>query len=284
MNHGQREKVLIENGHPAIIDRDTWNKVQEKIDERAKHFRINRHADETFDPYKKFKLLTGFIKCPYCGSNYVTKINHYNGKQSKRFMVCALNKGAKSCQSENYPEDVFEKIIVELIKKLKANRTYFKNYLEEIFGAKLDEDKEKVLNKNDRKIDELKKKLESLKDKNGDYYDDIRDSIISEITALTKDKLIIQNEQLVTENAETRIRSIMVCLDNIDTSSDFKDLNYRDLFTNAVIVNKGLIYFIIGNGDMNRYPLNPKLLFQSVISYKVRLTTINTTYGIVINK
>ncbi|NLV29019.1 MAG: hypothetical protein GXY57_02525 [Erysipelotrichaceae bacterium] len=49
-------------------------------------------------------------------------------------------------------------------------------------------------------------------------------------------------------------------------------------------MDKGLIYFIIGNGSMKKYPLKPKLIYQTTVSYKVRITTFQTTFGVIINK
>lgn len=49
------------------------------------------------------------------------------------------------------------------------------------------------------------------------------------------------------------------------------------------IVSKELIYFIVGNGEIDNPPLNPKLLFTSSIEYKVRKSLFDTTFGILIS-
>ena len=63
-----------------------------------------------------------------------------------------------------------------------------------------------------------------------------------------------------------------------------EDPLFRTIFSKAVIVNKKLIYFIVGNGDMKSYPIRPKMLFKTNISYRVRETYFDTLGGIIINK
>lgn len=77
-NHGQRDQFLVKNAHPKIIDRVTWDKVQKRINALAKQYNIKTYDDGTFteDTFHRIAY-TQFIKCPYCGSYYQHKINHY---------------------------------------------------------------------------------------------------------------------------------------------------------------------------------------------------------------
>lgn len=50
-NEGQVEQYYVENLHPTIIDRETWNAVQEELKRR------NRLSDE-----KKEKVVTSYLK------------------------------------------------------------------------------------------------------------------------------------------------------------------------------------------------------------------------------
>lgn len=279
LNYGDKEQMLVSNGHPAIIDRELWNKVQSLMDEKAQHFNVRSHRDENYDPLKNFTTFTGFIKCPYCGKNYVTKLNHYNGRPSNRHLQCSSNRASKRCSSENYPVDAFEKLIRELIKTLKANKDILKNYLVQGFESKQLETTEL-----DNRINELKKKLYDTKDSLDEYTEGLKNALFEEITKLTKEKVAIQNANLTAENQESRIRKIMSALNDIDINEPWNDPLFRTIFSKSIIVNKKLIYFIIGNGDMKSYPVRPKLLFKTNISYRVRETYFDTLGGIIINK
>ena len=279
LNYGDKEQMLVSNGHPAIVDRDLWDKVQSLMDEKAKHFNVRSHRDDNYDPVKNFTTFTGFIKCPYCGKNYVTKLNHYNGRPSNRHLQCSSNRASKRCSSENYPVDAFEKLIRELIKTLKANKDILKNYLVQGFESKQLETTEL-----DNKINELKKKLYDTKDSLDEYTEGLRNALFEEITKLTREKVAIQNANLTAENQESRIRKILSALDDIDINEPWNDPLFRTIFSKAVIVNKKLIYFIVGNGDMKSYPVRPKMLFKTNISYRVRETYFDTLGGIIINK
>ena len=76
----------------------------------------------------------------------------------------------------------------------------------------------------------------------------------------------------------------MSALDDIDINEPWNDPLFRTIFSKAVIVNKKLIYFIVGNGDMKSYPVRSKMLFKTNISYRVRETYFDTLGGIIINK
>ena len=279
INYGEKEQMLVSNGHPPIIDRENWNKVQSLLDEKAQKFNVHSHRDDNYDPLKNYTTFTGFIKCPYCGKNYITKLNHYNGRPTNRHLQCASNRASKRCNSENYPVDAFEKLIRELIKVLKANKDFLKSYLAHGF-----ESTQKETTKLDDKINELKKKLYETKDSFDEYSEGLRNALFEEITILTKEKVAIQNANLTAENQESRIRKIMAALNDIDINEPWNDPLFRTIFSKAVIVNKRLIYFIIGNGDMKSYPVRPKLLFKTNISYRVRETYFDTLGGIIINK
>ena len=66
--------------------------------------------------------------------------------------------------------------------------------------------------------------------------------------------------------------------------NDFKESNFRELFSKAIIVNKKLVYFIIGNPEMDKYPIKPNLRFKGNIRYTIRITEFNTNFGIIINR
>lgn len=73
----------------------------------------------------------------------------------------------------------------------------------------------------------------------------------------------------------------MLCLPN--EIEDVETINFKSIFAKAVIVDKGLIYFIVGNGDMGNLPLRPDLYFKSSTEYKIRKSVFTTQFGLLIN-
>ena len=106
----------------------------------------------------------------------------------------------------------------------------------------------------------------------------------SEIAKLTKKKLILQNESLTSESVEARVDKIIKAIKIVPNDGEsIKGIDFKEIFTNAVIVNKKLIYFIIGD-SVDKYPLKPSFRFKGNVKYRIRITDFNTSFGILINR
>lgn len=103
VNHGQLPKYRVEESHDAIIDLETWQKVQEEMQRRRN--KIKRKADPVVSPFK------GKIKCGCCGKSYLRKDHAY-----RPHWVCATysRKGKNGCPSKRIDEGELMKILEEL--------------------------------------------------------------------------------------------------------------------------------------------------------------------------
>ena len=111
VNHGELPKYHVEESHDAIIDLETWNKVQEEMKRRRERIKWNK--DRVDSPLK------GKIKCGCCGKNYLRKAYAY-----RTFWVCATytRKGKDGCSSKRIDEGELFKIIEELKIKIDSIR------------------------------------------------------------------------------------------------------------------------------------------------------------------
>lgn len=109
VNHGELPKYHVEESHDAIIDLETWNKVQEEMKRRRE--RIKWKKDRVDSPLK------GKIKCGCCGKNYLRKAYAY-----RTFWICATyaRKGKDGCLSKRIDEGELFKIIEELKIKIDS--------------------------------------------------------------------------------------------------------------------------------------------------------------------
>jgi hypothetical protein len=93
INRGQRAKYLIENNHPAIIDRKDW--------EAAQQIRESRR--------KKAYPLSSMLRCPFCGAS-LTRVVH-----ERRWVswICAtyLRKGKAKCPGMRIADGVLQEIV-----------------------------------------------------------------------------------------------------------------------------------------------------------------------------
>ncbi len=284
-NHGQKKQYLIEGGHPAIIDKETFNRVQDTMEKKRKQYKLRTYENtENYNPEYIRSQYTGFFLCPHCGKNYVIKTNHYNGVATKKFLTCNSNMINKTCKSENYPLDTVKEMMGKQIKILKSNIFAFKEALKDVFKPSLEDNHDEEINAINGQIEDLRNKYETIKDFQDDYFTAIKNDIVVKINELVEQRTALQNQIVSKEEYDQRINNLLDAVKSFpDEYEGIGDTNYRSIFSNAVVVNKDLIYFIIGNSDI-KLPLKPKLLFKSSIEYKVRLTTFTTQFGILINK
>ena len=101
--------VRVQNAWPAIVDKDTFDRVQDKIKERTP---ASLHPKRVASRY----LLSGLAKCGHCGKVLVG----HDAKSGKfTYYVCGtlLKKGASSCPAHYLNSKTFETAVIDKIKE-----------------------------------------------------------------------------------------------------------------------------------------------------------------------
>ena len=180
---------------------------------------------------------------------------------------------------------MFKKIVLKQIKILKGNVDLFKEALYEDFQDANKESRESEIKALDKQISELRDEFSKIEHLFDDFYIDMKKGLVDKIGELTKKKVCLQNESITAGSIDMKVANIIKMLKNIPNEiNDFKESNFRELFSKAIIVNKKLVYFIIGNPEMDKYPIKPNLRFKGNIRYTIRITEFNTNFGIIINR
>lgn len=161
--------IDLPNSVPAIIDEETWQRVQA------------RHKDNKPAPRKKQKRLyplTGKIYCAKCGAHM-----HGNMKTDARYnkaytyYSCANKKGNKTCDCRNIRKDELEAFCVREIKKHILNDEAIKQIADHIAAivGKAPDDVRNEINKLSRRRKELAEAIKKLVKKNalGEMPDDV---------------------------------------------------------------------------------------------------------------
>ena len=104
VNHGELPKYHALGTHEAIIDLDTFNRVQEELARRAAHFH-SRPAPEAPYPF------TSLIVCGKCRKNYRRKVT-----ATGPVWICATfnTKGKAACPSKQIPESTLEAVTADI--------------------------------------------------------------------------------------------------------------------------------------------------------------------------
>ena len=97
--------IIVEGMHEAIIDRDTYDIVQEKVKSRKRA-----------DAWGNFSLFAGLLKCGQCGSTM--NIRRANQKGNDRIYTCSrYNKYGKAhCTQHRIKYDTLYGIVLEQIR------------------------------------------------------------------------------------------------------------------------------------------------------------------------
>lgn len=97
--------IIVEGMHEAIIDRDTYDIVQEKVKSRKRA-----------DAWGNFSLFAGLVKCGQCGSTM--NIRRANQKGNDRIYTCSrYNKyGVAHCTQHRIKYDTLYGIVLEQIR------------------------------------------------------------------------------------------------------------------------------------------------------------------------
>lgn len=169
----------LENAVPAIVDLETWNKVQ------ARHAE-NKPAPRESKKTKRLYPLTGKTFCSKCGGNLhgQHKADHrYNTGNEYTYYSCSNKKGNKTCDLKNIRKDELEAYCVQQIKQYILNEDAMLRIAEhivDIIGNAPDDVKNKI-----RKLSRRRKELagyvkELLKEK---LAGNISADILQEMTA-----------------------------------------------------------------------------------------------------
>lgn len=122
-NAGELRKVYVKGSHDAIIDRHTFQVVQDEIKRRSlRQAEIMAHRNASHE--NSTKLFTGLVQCGCCKSAYIRK--YTNAKSGDRpIWICnqAFKYGKAACSSQRIPEAILIEKTREVLGIDELDRT-----------------------------------------------------------------------------------------------------------------------------------------------------------------
>ncbi|HEX2986054.1 MAG TPA: recombinase family protein [Caproiciproducens sp.] len=107
--------IRIPGGVPAIVDKDTWATVQQKM--KSNFRKAGRNMA------KAQYLLSGKLFCGHCGAAMTGEARRYKGKYEYFYYVCSNAKRTKSCDKKPIDRDIIEKAVIDKInEKIFSNK------------------------------------------------------------------------------------------------------------------------------------------------------------------
>lgn len=121
-NNGERPKYYVENNHPAIIDRNTFNRVQEEMARRSGKRKVKFVGTKTEQgKYSSKYALTELLICGECSTPY-RRCTWTTREKTKKVVWRCINRldyGKKYCKhSPSIEESVLQNAIMDAILKM----------------------------------------------------------------------------------------------------------------------------------------------------------------------
>ncbi|MBP3447631.1 MAG: recombinase family protein [Clostridia bacterium] len=150
--HNPEEKHLIfENTHEAIIDVDTWERVQELRKNKRRPTRTG-----------KSNMFSGIAYCADCGQKLYYCTSKYFESRQDHFVCSTSRKGKENCSTHFIRATILEQGVLAHLKYVIGTVASYENQFRKVLGAKQKAEvkkelsaKKKLLSKSESRIKEL---------------------------------------------------------------------------------------------------------------------------------
>lgn len=130
LNEGELPMYYIQDCHEAVVDRGTFQWVQEEIKRR-------RAEGHTAHPGIKTYCFTNKIFCGECGRTYTRQTNRYKVMPPCVYWTCKTKKiKGESCGSKNLPDEELKKAVAQALGLPEFDEKIFTEQVEKIVSVK----------------------------------------------------------------------------------------------------------------------------------------------------
>lgn len=182
--------IIVKNTHEAIIDRETWDKVQDLQKRRVRNLDFDANIN----------IFAGFLKCGECGRSFVKKARASIHREKMIYYYCGtyVRSGRQYCTPHAIFYLVFEKIILE---DLKVIIQHINNIYEIVQQNQKAINTEKHRNDSEKNYFSIElKKVQRLKKA---VYEDYRSNLLSKEEFITYQQEYREKEELLQKQLES---------------------------------------------------------------------------------
>lgn len=139
-NHGERPMYLVTDHHEPIIDRDTYNRVQQELARRSSKRKVSDKTVTEQGKYSSKYALTELLICGHCGTPYRRTTWAARGKKQIVWRcISRLEHGKKYCpDSPTIKEEQLHKAIIYAINNYYSCRNDIARILKTNIGSVLE--------------------------------------------------------------------------------------------------------------------------------------------------
>ncbi|HEL2264244.1 TPA: recombinase family protein [Streptococcus suis] len=242
INRGELPQYYVENNHEAIVDRETFDAVQQVLDNKG------RKSSTT--------IFSSKLVCGDCGHFFGSKVWHSTSKYRRVIYQCNEKyNGDKRCTTPHVTEEEVKDWFISAINKVIVNRDEIISNLEILldFGKKTD--LKQRLSELETEVEVVTQMVSTLVEGNAliplnqdtyqkKYYNLVRrhDTLVYEIENIEKQLL---DEARRYKNLQKFLESLK--LQNA-VVTDFDELLWETMVDKVIIDKIGLVEFVLKNG------------------------------------
>lgn len=258
VNNGEREKFYIENHHPAIIDRQTFARVQEELARRKSKPKVWQQSTKTqLGRYSSKYALTELLICGKCKTPYRRCTWTHHGK--KKVVWRCVNRmefGKKYCpDAPTMEETLLHEAIMSAVQKTAMENTKVLRTLKDhiLQGISADEMEDNSLDVQIR-IKEIDEKFQAMLNAvSSETADDFDSAYVAELMQernnLQQQLAQIAEQKHKRKSVESRLDEIYAIIDGLKNHPmKYDDKLVRQIIECVVVESKEQIKVVFVGG------------------------------------
>lgn len=256
-NHGERPMYLVTNHHDPIVDRDTYNRVQQELARRSSKRKV---SDKTITEQGKYSgkyALTELLICGKCGTPYRRTTWAARGKKQIVWRcISRLEHGKKYCpDSPTIKEEQLHKAIIHAINNYYSCRNDIARILKANIGSVLEcQGQEEILSVEKRlnEIDQARNDLVGLIASDGcdeDKLDSEFAKLYQEEHQLSERLTMLKSQNKTSAETQAKLDKIMDMIEHEKFELEtFDNVLIRKLIECVKVLSKTEILVIFKGG------------------------------------
>lgn len=128
-----KDEVRVEGGIPALVSRETFDKVQEMLEVNHRS-PVNTWNRATY-------LLTDKLFCGHCGSKMVGECGTSRTGATYNYYICAGKKRERNCSKKAVRQDWIEKVVLQQIRRVLFDQEFLEFIAHKAYTYYLEEKK-----------------------------------------------------------------------------------------------------------------------------------------------
>ena len=258
VNNGERAKYYVENNHPAIIDADTFGRVQEELARRAGKRKVKQVGTKTEQgKYSSKYAMTDLLVCGECKTPYRRCTWTACGK--KRIVWRCINRldyGKKYCRnSPTVEESVLQDAVMKAVMSVAGRNTEvlqtLKLHIGMVLGGEKTEDKSLDIQIRIAEIEaEIKAMINAVSVDTVENFDEAKaQTLMREKNELQQQLEQIAETEQKKEKAKSRLDEIYTILDGLKNHPlTYDDQLIRQVLEGVIVESKEQIRIIFKDG------------------------------------